>query len=200
MATGGKKEREYVFKNPKSLTEWICWICYLQIIVLAIDLFDTAGAFSSELLIGLVAVVGVAFTVASAVLILIWIYRANANAHQLGGSNMKFTPGWSVGWYFIPIFWFWKPYQAMKEIWQVSSNPLDWWTQEAPGLIGWWWGLFLVSNVLSSAAIRMTGGWSGEVPTGSTIWIMSDVVSILAILVTVALIKEISKMQIAKEL
>ena len=88
----------------------------------------------------------------------------------------------------------------MKEIWQVSSNPLDWSTQEAPGLIGWWWGLFLVSNVLSSAAIRMTGGWSGEVPTGSTIWIMSDVVSILAILVTVALIKEISKMQIAKGL
>jgi len=39
----------------------------------------------------------------------------------------------------------------------------------------------------------MTGGWFAEVPTGSTIWITSNIFRILAILLTAAFIKEISK-------
>ena len=39
----------------------------------------------------------------------------------------------------------------------------------------------------------MTGGWFAEVPTGSTIWITSNIFRILEILLTAAFIKEISK-------
>ena len=60
------------------------------------------------------------------ILVLTWIHRANHNARQLGADDMRFTPGWAVGWYFVPIAWFWKPYQAMKEIWLASANPSDW--------------------------------------------------------------------------
>ena len=49
-------------------------------------------------------------------------HRANYNARQLGAADMRFTPGWAVGWHFIPIAWFWKPYQAMTEIWRASVN------------------------------------------------------------------------------
>jgi len=34
------------------------------------------------------------------ILFAMWIYRANFNVRQLGAENMKFTPGWSVGYYF----------------------------------------------------------------------------------------------------
>ena len=58
------------------------------------------------------------------VLFCIWIYRANYNARQLGATDMQFSPGWAVGWNFIPIANLWKPYQAMREIWQASADPL----------------------------------------------------------------------------
>src|SRR4051812_40932909 len=32
-----------------------------------------------------------------------WIHRANVNVRGFGAEGMTFTPGWSVGWYFVPI-------------------------------------------------------------------------------------------------
>src|SRR5689334_22447034 len=64
--------------------------------------------------------------VVSGVMILKWIYRANYNSRQLGAKDMTFTPGWSVGAYFVPLGSLWLPYQAMKEIWQTSHTPEDW--------------------------------------------------------------------------
>jgi hypothetical protein len=57
------------------------------------------------------------------VLICIWP-RANRNARALGATGMRFTPGWCVGWYFVPIMNLFRPYQAMKEIW-MASVPSD---------------------------------------------------------------------------
>src|SRR5690625_4693899 len=45
----------------------------------------------------------------SGFLILRWIHRMNHNARQFGAENMIFTPGWSIGYYFIPILALWKP-------------------------------------------------------------------------------------------
>jgi len=49
---------------------------------------------------------------------LMWVYRANWNAHALGAVGMRYRPGWAVGWYFIPIASLWMPYRVMREIWQ----------------------------------------------------------------------------------
>jgi len=78
-----------------------------------------------------------------------WIYRTNKNLHVLSSWSMRFTPGWAIGWYFIPIANLFKPYQAMKEIWQVSHR-------EANGnhmLLNWWWFLWIVSGVLNISGI-----------------------------------------------
>lgn len=57
---------------------------------------------------------------------LLWIYRANLNARGFGATTMEFHPGWSVGYYFIPIMNLFKPYQAMQQIWKASHNPQNW--------------------------------------------------------------------------
>ncbi len=104
-------------------------------------------------------VIGVAQLVTflvSGVLILRWIYRANAAARALGASGMEFTPGWAVGWYFIPIANLWKPFQAMREIWQASSNPSSWRNQPVPATLGWWWTTWLVSSFLGNVMFRMS--------------------------------------------
>jgi hypothetical protein len=72
----------------------------------------------------------------------VWTYRMNANIHALG-SNLRFTPGWAVGWYFVPIANLWKPYQVMRELWLVSNNPADWQTGRTSKLLSWWWTAWL---------------------------------------------------------
>ena len=78
--------------------------------------YDIAGLIVGLLQLPVVLTTGIVF--------LMWIHRANRNARGLGAEGMTFTPGWSVGWYFIPIANLWKPFQAMKEIWQASADRL----------------------------------------------------------------------------
>lgn len=86
--------------------------------------------------------------IASGIAILMWIYRANYNAYELGAKNLHFTPGWSIGFYFIPIMSLWKPYQAMKEIWQASEHPKNWKSVHVSGILSLWWMLWLINNFI----------------------------------------------------
>ena len=63
---------------------------------------------------------------------------------HLGASDMRFTPGWAIGWYCVPVACFWRPYQAMTEIWRASRNPSDWRGEPVSPLLRWWWILWLV--------------------------------------------------------
>src|SRR5690606_28980720 len=83
-------------------------------------------------------------------------YRAGHNARAIGAEGMKISPGWAVGWYFIPIATLWKPYQAMKEIWQASHSPTDWEKRDSGPFLAIWWVLWIVSNGLGQALFRMS--------------------------------------------
>ena len=92
----------------------------------------------------------------SVVLIAQWIYSANQNARNLGAEGMKYTPGWSVGWYFIPIATLWKPYQAIKEIWRASYSTDDWKSTKTPAILPWWWFFWILTNLLGQVSFRMS--------------------------------------------
>lgn len=81
------------------------------------------------------------------ILVLVWKYRTNKNCHGFGAKDMRFTPGWAVGWHFVPVMNFFRPYQVMQEIWKVSTDPMTWKTQRGSALIKWWWFFFLISTV-----------------------------------------------------
>ncbi len=102
-------------------------------------------------------VTGMPIWLITAVLVLIWIHRANHNARQLGAADMRFTRGWAVGWYFVPIAWFWKPYQVMSEIWRTSRNPSYWREQPVSLLLPWWWALWIVP-FWGSSMVALTVG------------------------------------------
>ena len=94
----------------------------------------------------------------TAIIFLKWIYRANVNCRSFNAVGMEYRPGWAIGWYFIPIFAFWKPYQAMKEIWAVSQNPVDWGIIKRRGspLLRWWWFFWLVTSFLGNIELRLS--------------------------------------------
>jgi hypothetical protein len=61
----------------------------------------------------------------TAILLLIWIHRAFANLLASGIKGLSYSPGWAVGWWFIPIANFYKPYSAMCELWEESKSGGD---------------------------------------------------------------------------
>ncbi|MFC5740197.1 DUF4328 domain-containing protein [Dyella tabacisoli] len=76
-----------------------------------------------------------------------WIYRAACNVRALGAQGLDDSPGWAVGWYFIPFASLAMPFRAMQQIWQSSLAPRQWKKLSTPGLLRWWWGMWLCINV-----------------------------------------------------
>ena len=92
----------------------------------------------------------------SVVAVSMWIYRAHANLHESGIEDLNFSPGWAVGWYFIPIANLFKPFQAMRELWTESHSVSDSYAAEAPGNLGLWWGTWIIGNIVANVSMRMT--------------------------------------------
>ena len=133
------------------------------------------------------------------VLIAMWIYRANNNVRALGAANMDFTPGWSVGWYFIPIASLWKPYQAMKEIWKASASPSSWSEQNVPSMLPWWWFFWIVSSWFGSVAfpLALRGETIDQLIAANIVGQLSEGMNIAASLLLLAIVKRVHAMQSA---
>jgi hypothetical protein len=79
-----------------------------------------AAEFNDNLLRSLsVAAIGAALL--GGLFFLMWVYAAHKNLPALGTPHPQFTPGWAVGWFFIPIMNFFKPCQAIMELAEGSD-------------------------------------------------------------------------------
>lgn len=105
------------------------------------------------------------------VMFCMWVYRANKNARALGAQGMEYTPGWTVGWFFIPIANLWKPYQAIHQVWRASDpladprDPSAWEQSPNSALVGGWWAAWVVTNVAANVAMRVTAPTLTSQPT-----------------------------------
>lgn len=88
-----------------------------------------------------------------------WIYVTNANAHAFGTGEMSISPGWAVGWFFVPVANLFKPYEGVKETWQVSHNFGGLIEEAESPLVRWWWGLWIVTGILGWVSFQL-GGFS----------------------------------------
>lgn len=94
--------------------------------------------------------------IASVIAVAMWMHRAHANLHDAGFEPLNFTPGWAVGWYFIPIMNLFKPFQAMRELWTASHGVGDSYAAPAPGNLPAWWGLWIIGNILGNVSTRLS--------------------------------------------
>ena len=90
---------------------------------------------------------GVAFLLLIATFIVFgrWIVLAHRNLTGLGARYVEFTPGWAVGWFFIPVASLWKPYQAMRMLWRYSCSVNRPEIQETHVVLPVWWTLWIIS-------------------------------------------------------
>lgn len=85
-----------------------------------------------------------------------WVIQANQNVRSLGASELSITPGWAFGFFFVPILSLFKPFQAMKELWQASHNPTDWRNTTIDSILSIWWTFHIFSRILGSILFRIS--------------------------------------------
>lgn len=135
----------------------------LQAIVVAND--------SRQQLIGALQIL--AF-VGAAIAFLIWLYGAYRALVLLSAPSLRFTPGWAVGYWFVPFVNLVRPYQILKELWQQSSTKTSPAGEPAEATVaGIWWTTYLVSCAGGLSA-------SGQSKTAKTIADLSTMTYTLA--------------------
>lgn len=154
----------YEYKDLRTLTNVAAGALLVYMVTRLLLLAATGWAYQSaggsgdmRSALGLISLVSVVFLIAlfaSFILVGRWIYRASANAHALS-DEMTISPGWAVGWYFIPFANLVKPYQAMREIWMASHFRGNWHGEPSPSVVTIWWGLWIVVNILDNISVRI---------------------------------------------
>ncbi|HLP13417.1 MAG TPA: DUF4328 domain-containing protein [Flavobacteriales bacterium] len=117
-------------------------------------------------LMGISGLVGIA----AIVFVCMWFYRAHLNNHYAGINYLKYSPGWCVGWFFIPFVQLVMPFLTTREIWKASASinspqeHTSWLGNKVSPWISVWYFSFLTSLVVSigigfsdfDAALRYT--------------------------------------------
>jgi hypothetical protein len=128
---------------------------FLQLVQRVIDggtvTFTEASAIDSELTS--VWAISIIISIVFLIIFLMWIHRAYRNLRSLGADNLRFTPGWAIGGFFIPLYNFFHPILVIADLWKASDPYIDtrdrlsWKNAPVSFLIMFWWILFLIGFV-----------------------------------------------------
>jgi hypothetical protein len=156
------------FRNLEQLTRVLRWMLYAGVGLAVINLVSSAlqlemlsrpfteeEGVRNDMREGAVGGTAFVLTIATIIVFARWILLAHRNLPALGARVIDFTPGWAVGTFFIPILNLWKPYQAMKSLWRISHDAHNPDAQHEPWLLPVWWTLWIVSNILGNAVMRL---------------------------------------------
>ncbi len=133
---------------------------------------------------------------------LLWQYRAYKNLPALKVRKLEQTPGWAVGFWFIPVLNLFRPFQIMRELWNESDPDFD---PElgflssslgTPELISWWWAFWLISRVAERISITV-GNAKNSFNNGSfaLALIFAAVLSAAAAFLTIQVVRGITARQ-----
>ena len=150
---------------------------------------------------------------ASALAFLIWFHRAHKNLPALGGRELKYSPRWAVGGFFVPFLNFVRPVQVMREVWH-GSDPAGTERDASPAgpgirnqlgtppLVNLWWGILILSSLVGNAIFRMgvtENPTLDQLQMMSALLVLSDVIDIPSALVAFSLITRITNWQTERQ-
>ena len=152
------------------------------------------------------ATIGGLYIVVSAATVIafcMWIHQASKNLVALGVHHQRFSPGWAVGWWFVPVMCLFRPYQVMKEIWRGSypdigiGDQAAWRNVPVSSLLGWWWAAWLLHGWVGSVGIKLfiRGETVSQVITADWLFVVGDVIAIMASILVFALVWQITSNQ-----
>jgi hypothetical protein len=144
--------------------------------------------------------------IATVVVFVVWFYRAHANLETLGARDLTYTSGWAAGCWFVPFLNLVRPLQIAQEIWRHSDPSGMAGNSTCPGtsgnsaLVGFWWAMWITTNVISNISIRMA--WSVNTPetlkSASVLGMFAEITAVIATVLALAVVSGIDARQAAR--
>lgn len=147
---------------------------------------------SSDDLVRHTAVVELTLVALCAVLFLTWLYRVVANGPALGGRGLRFTPGWAVGWWFVPVANLVRPFQAVAEAWGVAGRDQG---ARLGLLLPAWWGLSVLGVVSHFVAVQSGGDDIAGLRNAAVVDVVASVVLAVDAMLCILLILQLTGRQ-----
>lgn len=163
----------------------------------SLDLGDGDQLSIWTLFSGLVSLVLLPAFIFTVITFLIWLHRVYTNLPAIGSDQMEFTPGWAVGWWFIPFANLVKPFQAVRTAWSESDPEVDIDSgflssvgAAAPTFMSIWWAFWIIGNIISNLTgrLELAAKPGEEAILGyaaiieSLIWIVATVLAVKVVL------------------
>ena len=115
---------------------------------------------------------------------------------------MQYTPGWAVGWYFVPIATLWKPFQAMVETFKASHPRFDddWSLAPRPAILTAWWSMWILTTFLAQVIFRtaLRAEEIDEMLNSTRLTLASDALDLPLGLVVIAMVAKLQQWQSVK--
>ena len=149
-------------------------------------------------------IIGIIYLIAyiiSAVTFIQWFRRAYYNLH-LKVNHLSQAEGWAAGSWFVPIISLYRPYQIMKELYKETrellvKNGLNIYDNFSTSLLGWWWTLWIINNVIGQFVYRYSikAESIDELTISTVASMIGNVVGIPLALITVKVIKDYANVE-----
>ena len=135
-----------------------------------------------------------------AVFFLKWLSRAYKNLRVLGAERLRFTDGWAIGAWFVPILNFMRPKAIVNDIWRASDPGLParqgqmWEGRPVAGIINWWWAMWLLEGVAAIVA-SVDAETADELRTATSAQIVGSTATAIAGVLLIYVIRAITARQ-----
>jgi hypothetical protein len=168
--------------------------------------YATSGAVETAAdRVSVFAVPDFALYVATAVLFVVWTYRAYRNLPALGAPDMRFGKGWAIGGWFVPILALWRPKQIVNDIWRTGDEGLpanalqrEWGVVAVPAMLTFWWAAWLVTIFGDRIATRYGSDALAHERTRITALLISSIAKLVAALAAAWMVSHASRRQQAR--
>jgi hypothetical protein len=205
------------FRSSRPLSLVVFGLFGLQIVAMALAVLMSVGLLASPdwtvdlddggtmpifmLFIGLAEALRIVAFIISVVAFLIWEHRAFSNLSPLKARNLEFSPGWAVGWWFVPFANLVKPYQSMKELWLGSSpefnEDLDYLPsgEAVPSMFSFWWALWVLYSIGARIVDRAFDANATDFSMLALGELVVNSLGIIACILLISIVRDITRRQ-----
>lgn len=129
-------------QSLKPLARWNVILLIAQLVVVGLYLLAEIGVLVSGYTTGAYvtfSILGFLIWIPGVVVFAMWVFRAAKNLRFFGAVNLKYEPGWAVGWFFIPLANLWFSREVLFELFRAGANPKTWSSSDPSGMVQPWW-------------------------------------------------------------
>jgi hypothetical protein len=122
-----------------------------------------------------------------------WVHRAYRNLGALGAER-RYSTGWAIGGWFVPIMAFFRPKQIVNDIWWGTA-PSGAPARQTSLLLWAWWLGFVATELIANSAFRATHageGSAGRLRHADSLWLTADVLEVIVAVLAVIVIQRVT--------